>query len=81
MISSWPDADQSGTRVVFAHLVHAERLEIAAIQSVPRRLAQGRLFRRQRCGNAIRLNVRFTPKSGHVAGPEECPLCAKSGHV
>jgi len=25
-------------------------------------------------------DVRFTPKSGHLAGPEECPLSAKSGH-
>ena len=57
-VSSWPDADHSGTRVVFAHLEHAERLEIAAIQSVPGRIAQGRLFRRRRCGNATRVNVR-----------------------
>ena len=25
-------------------------------------------------------NVRFTPKSGHLSGPQECPLSAKSGH-
>jgi len=24
-------------------------------------------------------HVRFTPGSGHLAGPEECPLSAKSG--
>ena len=27
-----------------------------------------------------RLNVRFTPKSGHWNPVVECPLCAKSGH-
>ncbi len=63
-VSSWPDADHSGTRMVFAHLVHAERLEIAAIQSVPRRLAQGRLFRCKRL-------------HGYSW---ECPLWVKSGH-
>jgi hypothetical protein len=27
-----------------------------------------------------RLNVRFTPKSGHCLSALGCPLCAKSGH-
>src|SRR5262249_40703821 len=26
-------------------------------------------------------NVRFTPRSGHRNSVEECPLCAKSGHM
>jgi hypothetical protein len=30
------------------------------------------------CGAQV--DVRFTPKSGHVQCNEECPLCAKSGH-
>ncbi len=25
-------------------------------------------------------DVRFTPESGHLSGPQECPLSAKSGH-
>ena len=62
-VSPWPDVDHSGTCVVLAQLVYAERLDIAAIQSVPRRLAPRGLSRRQRCGNAIRLNVRFGSKA------------------
>ena len=27
-----------------------------------------------------RINVRFTPESGHWLSALECPLCAKSGH-
>jgi hypothetical protein len=30
-------------------------------------------------GDTLR-GVRFTPKSGHSAGPKKCPLSAKSGH-